>query len=453
MRRGRVWNRLCWMDPPATRYVTVGDAQVAYQVVGDGPLDLLWCYGAGAQIDLVWLDPRSNRFLAGLAAFSRLILFDGRGAGASDASGSFPTWEKLAEDIEAVLEAAHSKQTAIMANLDAGPIALLYAAMHPERVIALVLRNTTARVLHADDYPIGRSVEDVAAICETLATLWGSEDMARLGNPSLADDAEFIRWCALINRASATPRAMAAQMEYFQLHVDVRSALALITTPTLVIHAQDNAFMPITMGRYLADHIAGASLIEVPGADLGQLGDDETVADIAEFLTGERPPVDVDRILTTVLFTDIVGSTERAGSLGDHRWRQLLDAHDRIVREQLRRHRGREINTTGDGFVISFDGPARAIRCARAIVDATSTLGVAVRAGLHTGECEIRGDDLSGLAVHIAARVSAMARAREIVVSSTVKDLVAGSDIQFTERGEHELKGVPGPWKLFAVQS
>jgi class 3 adenylate cyclase len=440
------------MQSPETRYVAVGDAQVAYQVVGSGPIDLLWCYGLAGHIDLFWLDPLGliPRFLDGLASFCRLILFDRRGVGASDAGdvGGAPTWEELIEDMEAVLEAVGSKQTAVMANLEAGPSAMLFAAMHPERVSGLILRNTMAFYSYNEYGPLGADPEVIEA---ALATQWGTEELARLANPGLADHPDWIRYCAMVNRASATPRSAAAQMRTF-LDLDLRQALPLIKAPTLVLHTVDNPLMPLDLGRHLADHIESAILIEVPGSDIGLVGDDETLADIAEFLTGERPEVKVDRILTTMLFTDIVGSTALAASLGDSRWRALLDAHDRKIREQLDRFRGREVVTTGDGFMASFDGPARAIRCAKAIVESVEPLGIEIRAGLHTGECEVRDENLGGIAVHIAARVGALAGPGEVVVSSTLKDLVAGSGIQFQERGEHELKGVPGPWKLFAVE-
>jgi class 3 adenylate cyclase len=441
------------MDAPKTRYVAVADADVAYQVVGDGPFDLLFCYGLGGHIDFFWTEEASARFFTQLASLSRLIFFDRRGTGASDpvALNAMPTWEDLTEDMAAVLDAAGSNSTAIFANLDTGPIAILFAAMHPERVSALILRNTTARYLEADDYPIGMPPSVADAVVEMSATMWGTEELSRLTNPSRADDAEWCRWGAMINRASSTPRTAAAQYDYFLHNVDVRRALPLIQAPTLVLHVKDNPFLSIELGRYLAEHITGATFIEVPGGDLGPL-DDETNAQVIEFLTGDRPEIEVDRILTTVLFTDIVGSTERAATIGDQKWRSLLDAHDQTVRDQLRRFRGKEINTTGDGFVVSFDGPARAIRCAQAIGEATSRLGVELRVGLHTGECEVRGDDPAGLAVHVAARVGALGSPGEILVSGMVKDLVAGSGIEFTDRGEHELKGVPGSWKLFAVQ-
>jgi class 3 adenylate cyclase len=440
-------------EVPETRYVVVGDADVAYQVVGDGPIDLLYCYGLGSHIEHCWEIPGQTEYLNGLAAFSRLIFFDRRGSGASDgvSLNAMPTWEEWTEDIEAVLRAVGSKQTAILATLDAGPIAILYAASRPEVVSALVLVNTTARYLEADGYPIGASPDFVDALVETFAKDYGTAELTRLFNPAMADDTEWVRLASKMTRSSATPRTAAAQYNYILRSLDVRHALPLIQAPTLVLQVSESPFLSVAQGRYLADHIEGATFTELQGGNVSM--DVAPVVDIAEFLTGERPVVEVERILTTVLFTDIVGSTARASSLGDQQWRSLLDVHDRTVREQLRRYRGKEINTTGDGFVTSFDGPARAIRCALAINEATGKLGIDLRMGLHTGECEVRGDDLAGLAVHIAARVGALAASGEVLVSGTVKDLVVGSGIEFADRGEHELKGVPESWRLFAVKS
>jgi pimeloyl-ACP methyl ester carboxylesterase len=440
------------MEAPETRYVAVGDADVAYQVVGEGPLDLLYCYGLGSHVDYFWDIPESAEFLKRLASFSRLLFFDRRGTGASDGvpRSAIPTWEEWAEDVGAVLDAAGSKQAAILAPLDFGPIALLYAALHPERVRALVLLNTACRYLAAEDYPIGASPEAVDALVEMLGTLWGTPELVQTISASMADDSEYVRVVAKQLRAVATPRTAGAQFGYILRSVDVRQALPLIQAPTLVLHVSQSSIVPIEHGRYLAEHIDGANLVELPGGDLGVTADSYRIVDeIAEFLTGERPAVEVDRVLTTLLFTDIVGSTGRAASLGDQAWRSLLDAHDRTVREQLRRFRGIEINTTGDGFLASFDGPARAIRCALAISESTRPLGIDLHLGLHTGECEVRGDDLGGLAVHIAARIAPLAAPGEVLVSSTVKDLVAGSGIDFVDRGEHQLKGVPGIWKLY----
>ncbi|MDP9335790.1 MAG: adenylate/guanylate cyclase domain-containing protein [Actinomycetota bacterium] len=441
------------MNGPETRYISVGDADVAYQVLGEGPLDLLYFYGMGSHIEFAWESPAYAEFFMRLASFSRLIMFDRRGTGSSDgiSRSAIPTWEEWTEDIVAVLDAAGSRRAAILAATDSGPIAILLAAMHPELVSALVLFNTTARYLEADDYPIGAPPEAVDATVQLIATGWGTNELTRLANPSMADDAEWIRFTSKAIRSSATPRTAAAQFNYI-LRNDVRQALPLIQAPTLVLHAKESALVPIAHGRYLAEHIDGATFVELPGGDSTTTPELYVIADeVAEFLTGERPVVEVERILTTVVFTDIVGSTARAASLGDQRWRSLLDAHDRTVRDELRRFRGRVINTTGDGFVASFDGPARAIRCSQAISQAAGKLGIELRIGLHTGECEVRGEDLGGLAVHIAARVGALASPGEIVVSGTLKDLVVGSGIEFVDRGDHELKGVPGSWKLFAV--
>jgi pimeloyl-ACP methyl ester carboxylesterase len=441
---------------PPTRYVAVGDADVAFQVVGDGPVDLLYFYGLGSHFEHFWDMPLYADFLARMASFSRLILFDRRGTGGSDAlSGhALPTWEEWTEDVRTVLDAAGSTRTAIFAAADAGPIAILFAALHPERVSALILFNTAARYLVADDYPAGASPEFIDAMVEGVNAAWGTVGAVRAVNPGMSGDAEFLQHLARQFRAAATPRTAATQFDYIWRSLDVRQALPLIQVPTLVLHVRESPIAPIGQGRYVADHIAGATFVALPGADFAVVGSGDAVIDeIAEFLTGGRPPVEIERVLTTILFTDIVSSTAQAAALGDRRFRVLLDAHDRAVRDQLGRFRGTEINTTGDGFVASFDGPARAIRCAQAIVVAARKLGIGVRAGLHTGECEVRGQDLAGLSVHIAARVAAEAGDGEILVSGTLKDLVVGSGIAFGERGEVELKGVPGTWRLFTVTS
>jgi len=437
------------------KYVAVGDADVAYQVVGDGPFDIVYFAGM-LELNVAWDYPPYADFLTRLRSNGRLILFDRRGIGVSDQApgGAIPTWEHWTEDVQAVLDAVGSEQAAICADLDAGPSAILFAAMQPERVRSLVLANTTARFTIADDYPIGVPPEALDLLVEMIRNEWGTPAGMRVFFPSLDADVEFLEWAAKTTRAAATPRIAAAYYRYVGETLDVRQALPLIQAPTLVLHNRQNPAIPFEHGRYLADRIVGATFVELPGPDTYLFaGNASSMAatEIAEFVTGERPP-DIDRILTTVLFTDIVGSTERVAALGDQRWRSLLDAHDRAIRDQLRRFRGREINTTGDGVVASFDGPARAIRCAQAISKANALLGIDVRAGLHTGECEVRGDDLAGLAVHIAARVGALADPGEVVVSSTVKDLVAGSGIEFRQRGEHTLKGVPGTWRLFAVK-
>jgi class 3 adenylate cyclase len=434
--------------------VDVGGAEVAYQIVGQGPPDVASVPG-WAHIDVIWEDPVWTAFMERLASFSRLILFDRRVAGASDAVPvrAVPTWEEWADDVRAVLDAAQSERAVVLAESDGGPVGLLFTAMQPERVSGLILANTSARRLRADDYPIGLAPEAVDALVEMTRAAWGNPDAVAAVWPSRANDPEFRQWAAKNMRVYATPKNAAAQMRYVIENLDAREALPLIRVATLVLHSKDNMACSVEQGRYLADHIEGAKFVELPGGDDGLATSPLAIEEIAEFVTGERPEVEVDRILTTLLFTDIVRSTERAASIGDQAWRSLLDAHDRTVRDHLRRFRGREINTTGDGFLASFDGPARAIRCALAMADATRGLGLDMHLGLHTGECEVRGDDLGGLAVHIAARVGSLAGPGEVLVSGTVRDLVVGSRIDFVYRGEHHLKGVPGTCKLYRAMS
>lgn len=441
------------IDQPETRYVTVDGAEVAYQVLGDGPMDLVYHHGA-CHIDLQWDVAPEAAFNRELASFSRLILFDRRGIGASERVGraSAPQWERWGEDLLAVLDAAGSREASIFAESEAGATAVLFAAAHPERVHALVLGNTQARFSWADDYPIGMKDAEVESILELIDSGWGKPESLAIAFPSLAADTPVLRSLARLCRAAATPHEARALYHYIFSEIDVRKVLPLVQAPTLVLH---NDHADVARSRYLAEHIPGARLVAVPGDGTLFFGSehDPVVSEVAQFLTGERAPSEFDRVLTTVLFTDIVGSTDLAASLGDRRWRSLLDSHDECVRDQLRRFRGNEIKTTGDGFLASFDGPARAIRCAQATVAAAGNLGLDLRMGLHTGECERRGDDLGGLAVHIAARVGALAGPGDVVVSGTVKDLVVGSGIPFVDRGEHRLKGVPGEWKLFAVDA
>jgi class 3 adenylate cyclase len=381
-------------------------------------------------------------------------MLDRRGNGASDGvtRGAIPTWEDWTEDILAVVDEVGSTKFSVLAEVDAGPIGILFAALHPERVRSLILANTFCRALVDRDFSIGMKPEELEAFVAFVGKHWGTTEWVSAVEPSLASDSEFLRWLARTQRASATPRTAAAQYRYI-LNVDVREALPMIQAPTLVLHNEVNGYIPVSHGRYLAEHIPGAELITYKARiDRSGVAVTDPVIDAAsKFVTGRPAEVEIDRVLATVLFLDIVGSTERLAALGDRQWRQFLDQHDRLVRDELARFRGHEVKTTGDGFVATFDGPARAIRCAEAIIDGVTELGIAVRAGLHVGECEVREDDIAGIAVHIAARVGALAAPDEILVSSTVKDLVAGSEVEFLESREHTLKGVPGVWNLFAV--
>lgn len=443
------------MDVPETKYVAVGGAEVAYQVVGDGPIDLLYFAGLGSHVELIWDYPPSASFFSRLASFSRLIIFDRRGAGASDPvpHSAISTWDVWADDALAVLDAAGSDHAAIFAEGDAGPTAILVAATHPERVEALVLADASARYLIADDYPIGLPPEMVDVFVESIRRTWGTPASVRLVQPDA--DAELLRWGAKVLRASATPGAAAAQYGHILSTTDVRRALPLVQAPTLVLHTKGHPFLGPEHGHFLADHIAGAELVELPHEEtyFSSAGYTRVIDEVAAFLTGEHPAVEIDHVLTTVLFTDIVESTRAVVAMGDQRWRALLDSHDRAVREQFRRFHGREIMTTGDGFMASFDSPMRGIRCAQGIIDAARSLGLEVRSGLHTGECQLRGHDLSGLTVHVAARIGQLALAGEVLASSMVKQLVAGTGIDLAERGERQLKGVPGSWPLYAARA
>lgn len=441
-------------DAPLTEYAAVGDTEVAYQVFGDGSVDVLYFYGLGSHVDLQW-DLPSYRLVTAFVPFSRVIQFDRRGTGASGGSREKPPlWEEWIDDVRAVLTAAKSERVTIVAEADAGPIAMLFAAAHPEQVSALVLANTSPRYLVDDDYPIGMAPETLDVFVDMISNLWGTEELARVAVPAIADDAAYVAAFARLLRGAATPRTAAAQYRYILESLDVRSALPLIQAPTLVLHNDRNPVVPVEHGRYLAQRIERSKFVVLSSEGVNLDGDlNKTVAELTEFLTGDRPQVQIDRVFTTILFTDIVGSTERVVAIGDQRWRSLLNAHDRAVRHELRRFRGREIGTRGDGFVASFDGPARAIRCAVAICEAMRPLGLLVRVGLHCGECEVRGTELDGLSVHIAARVSALASPEEILVTSSVKDMVVGSGIEFDDRGLHSLKGLPNPWQLLAVTS
>jgi class 3 adenylate cyclase/pimeloyl-ACP methyl ester carboxylesterase len=437
-----------------TKYAHVGDDQVAFKVIGEGPPDLLYFFGLGSHVDNFFDDPGARGWISGLASLGRLINFDRRGTGASErVRGDFvPTWEEWGEDVGAVLDAVGSRRTVLFAGLDAGPIAALFAAKHPERVESLILANTSARYLLADDYPIGFSETHLENMVAIVRELWGTEEITELVAPSLAEDVRWRQENAQRLRAAASPANAAMQYDHL-LHRDIRSYLSLIQAPTLVLHTVDNPLVPPSHGRYLADHIEGAKFVELNGSGIGF--DDctaEALGTVAEFVTGQPPSIEIDRCLAAVLMTDIVASTDYLVGVGDRQWHETLDAHDRIVRERLRRFGGQESNTTGDGFVAFFDGAARAVRCAREITQAVRPLDIEVRTGLHIGECEIRRDGLAGLTVHVAARVCALAGANEVLVTEQLREVIDGSGIELTSRGATSLKGVPGTWQLYALQ-
>ena len=440
---------------PQTRYARSGRFHIAYQVVGDGPLDVVFADHWFSNVDAQWEFPPLADLLTKVASFSRLIVFDKRGMGLSDpvSTDSLPTIEEWIDDLRAVLDAVGSDQPAFLSGIGASFMTLVFAATYPERTRSLVLVDPTARLVEADDYPWGQPVAGLAAEVERLRTNWGvSGGTMNVLAPSLLSDRvlsqQFIRY----ERQSASP-GTAQAMVGMLFDSDVRHVLPAIQAPTLVIHHAQGPRVQPAQGRYVADRIAGARYLEVPGtANYMWAGDTtELVAEIQEFLTGARPVVEPDRVLATILFTDIVDSTKRAAELGDARWRELLRLHHQDVREALHRFRGKEVDTAGDGFLATFDGPARAIRCGLAIREVLAARGIDVRAGLHTGEIELTADGVAGIAVHIAARICALAGAGEVLASSTVKDLVAGSGIQFADRGRQHLKGVPDEWLLFAA--
>jgi class 3 adenylate cyclase/pimeloyl-ACP methyl ester carboxylesterase len=440
-------------ERPETHYALTAEGHsIAYQVCGQGPMDLVYVPNWASPIDLAWDQPLLARFLSRLASFSRLILFDKRGSGSSDhvPVDALATIENWTDDIVTVMNAVSSERAALVASLVGSPIAMLFAATRPERTSALVVINGTARILADQDYP-GIPPESVDGLVATFRISWGSERVAELLAPSTVGDAAFCRWLARFCRIG-NPPTMATEVFRAQLLTDVRAALPLIQAPTLVLQRADTETVASpSQGRFLAEHIGPARFVEFPGQDpLPYIGNADALLDeIEAFLTGTAPHTTTDRVLATVLFTDIVSSTEEVVALGDRKWRDRLDQHDILVRAQLDLYHGREISTAGDSFFAVFDGTTRALQCALAIVDAARTLGIDVRAGVHTGECEIRGDDFAGIAVHVGARIASLAGPGEVLTSRTVRDLVAGSGVTFHDRGEHTLKGVPEPWHLY----
>jgi class 3 adenylate cyclase len=432
-------------------------AYLAYQVLGEGPPDLALMPGTFSHVELGWEISSFARAFRGLASFFRLIRFDPRGYGLSDplSRAEEPSLEERAGELVAVLDAVGSERAAVVANNYHGLLAVFFAATHPSRTSALVLDGCYARLVYAHDYPWGAprdTVERGIAYLARFPDRAAEEGLKSRAPHAMRADPEF-RAQVLRHHRQTSHLGYAKWGPEMAMLTDVRALLPSIQAPTLVLYRRHDRYAGKPHATYLAEHIAGAKLVELPGEDnLMFVGDvDGVVSEIEEFLTGARHPADTDRVLATVVFTDMVGSTERAAEVGDRRWRDLLDAHDRAIRRQLERFRGREVNTVGDGFVATFDGPGRAIECACAIRETVRAVGVEVRVGLHTGEIELRGDDIGGIGVHIAARVMSHAASGEVLVSAAVPLLVAGSGIQFEDRGEHELKGVPGRWRLFAV--
>ena len=437
---------------PATRYVKSDDVHIAYQVIGEGPLDLLFVPGFVSHIEEIWQSPAASSFLRRLASFSRLILFDKRGTGMSDRGSQVFTLEQRMHDVRAILDEVGSDRAALFGVSEGGPMSLLYAATYPERTSALILYGSYAKRSWAPDYPFGWKNEQWQRVLENIERNWGTPQgiNIEMWAPSLAQDPSASERMASYFRAAAIPGAAAAIMK-MNREIDVRHVLSAIRTPTLILHRVGDRVSEIEHARIMAHGIPDAKLVELPGIDHTFWVNDNgaLLGQIEQFLTGKRHAYESERVLATVLFTDIVGSTEQAVALGDNSWRELLTAFYAKVREVIRNFRGREINTAGDGFFAAFDGPARAIRCAGAIREAVRSLGLEVRCGLHTGECELVGEDLAGIAVHIGARVAALAAPGEVLVSQTVRDLVAGSGLSFEEHGVHTLKGVPSEWRLF----
>jgi class 3 adenylate cyclase/pimeloyl-ACP methyl ester carboxylesterase len=433
-----------------TRYAMNGDLRVAYRASSEGERDIVFVPNWLTCCELLPELPFIRDWVAAMTSLGRLIFFDQPGIGASDAvlSSALPTLEQWADSITAVLDELGIREAVLVASDGAFPPAALFAATHPTRTISLVVLEGYADPLV--DRTDGRDPEQVIG---GLAAMWGTGEYQHLINPDMPWNEEVRATCARYERLTASPNTVGAFMLPMASKMDVRAVLSTIRVPTLVIQHTDDAFGLAAYGKYVADHISDSKYVELPGRNMFHYVEPwrDAFHVIAEFLTGEQADVPDDRVLATVLFTDIVDSTRRASDLGDRDWHALLDAHDAVVRSQLARFRGREVNTSGDGFLAMFDGPQRAIRCAMAIRDAVRSLGIEVRAGLHTGECEVRGDDIGGIAVHIGARVSALAGANDVLVSSTLRDLVIGSGLEFDDRGAHELKGVPGEWRLFAV--
>jgi pimeloyl-ACP methyl ester carboxylesterase len=439
---------------PETRYAYSDELAIAYQVVGEGEMDVVLAFPFVSHLDLVWESPPITHFVERLSAFARVILFDRRGVGLSDPLSAPATLEERMDDVRAVMDAAGSERAALIGVSEGGTMCMLFAATYPERTSALVLCGAMARSTWAEDYPWAPE-RDAAeeALNELLAPLWGQGASIDIFAPSYADDPQAREFQARYERQAASPIRVQRFFEMF-LDLDVRDVLPLIQAPTLVLHRKHDHAVNVRAGRWLAEQIPGARYVELEGVDHAPWAgpDTERVLDeIEEFLTGVRPGPKVDRVLATVLFTDIVDSTQVATEMGDSGWREVLERHQGLVRRHLERFGGREIKTTGDGFLATFDGPTRAVECAQAIVNDVPSLGIEVRAGMHTGEVELIGEDVGGIAVHVAARIAALAQGGTVLASRTVRDLVTGSGIEFDPRGRHSLKGVADEWEVYTV--
>ena len=443
------------MPAPQTRYARNGDDTIAYQVFGEGPIDLVYAGGLVSHADMCWDFPEVERFLLRLASFCRVIIFDARGTGLSDkvSSKALPTLDDWASDVMTVMDAAGSKQAALFAERDAGPVAMAFTAAHPQCVSSLILSNTSARYSRTEDYPCGESPELAEQFYKTIREFWGTDRMAAIAVASRAGDANFVRQSARYQRAASTPSVAAEKFRYFST-LDVRDLLPKIKCPTLVMHRSRYPFLNPGHAKYLLENIAGAKSVGMEGADAVFAYDraDEALGHIEEFLTGSREQLYAEKVVLTTLFVDIAGSTQLAAKIGDGAWRDLLERFHGMVRKELHRFQGREVDTSGDGFFATFDAPARALHCAHALRNEAAALGLTIRAGLHAGECELAGAAVRGLAVHIGARVLGEARDGEIWVSRTIKDLVAGSSFEFKDEGSRELKGVPGYWRVFVLE-
>jgi class 3 adenylate cyclase len=444
------------VEVPETHFAQVGGDRVAYQVFGEGPPDLVYLSGTTETIDVRWEWPPYAHFLRRLASFSRVVTFDQRGQGGSDrvSRSGASVWEDWAEDVRAVLDAVGSKRSALFATVDTTPIALVLAATAPERIQSLILFEGTARWAASDDYP-GLSPEEIREAGRVTAEVWGTEATASVFTSTLADDPAFRRWFAKAQRAALGPRDAAAALSVIN-DMDVRQILPSVRTPALVIHRKGDHLFPIEQAHYLAEHLADARLLLGDGDDPYPWCEpmDEILDEIERFLTGARDrAAGTDRVLATVLFTDIVGSTQRAAAQGDDHWLTLLESHDAISRGLIDQYGGRIIRLTGDGVLATFDGPGRAVQCARTLRETLRTLAIDIRVGIHTGEIEVRGDDIGGIAIHVASRVMDHAEPGEIWVSGAVPLLMVGSNVAFEPRGEWTLKGVPGDWQLLSVRA